>query len=185
MKIGVCGKSGTGKTTLAKYLVSKNYIHINLDEEAKKMYQNPEVKVLLITQFGEEVYIDGKINRDYLSSLVFSNRDNLNKINQIFYPRLFQLVKMISEKSSDIIVDGAILFDAGIDRIMDKTIYMKSDTDTMLKRIYQREKRDKAILIQRIEAQSFLDKCESKADFTIITDSSKENLYKKIDEIIC
>ncbi len=182
MVIGICGKSGSGKTTISDYLSTKGFIHINLDREAKLMYSQNEVKSALISAFGSNIYKNGNLDKDLLSKIVFGKRENLEKLNQIFYPRLFKLVSDMKEKGVDTVVDGAIIFDAKIDTITDRTIFVKADKDTLLKRLSNRENRDIEILKGRLEAQSFIDKFENRSDFVI--DTSKGDVFKEIDLVI-
>ncbi len=64
MNIGITGGIGSGKTVVSKVLETMGYAVFNSDQEAKIIVNTDPVIVHgLKTLFGEEIYIDGFINK--------------------------------------------------------------------------------------------------------------------------
>ena len=65
MIIGICGKSGSGKSTIAKQITSryKNAIHLDIDKIVHKSHKDEEVKQKIISTFTESVLTNNEIDR--------------------------------------------------------------------------------------------------------------------------
>ncbi len=86
----------------------------------------------LVTGFAPETIIESeephKIDRKKLASLVFHSPQQLEKLNQIVWPRIASLIEEEIEKIQKlerselpiVVVDAALLFDAGWDVICDE-----------------------------------------------------------------
>ena len=90
MIIGITGGIGSGKTLVAKELCSfENTVYYHADEEAKQLVNNSSsIKNKIIKIFGEESYLDDKLNRKYISDLVFKDPILLRKLNNIIHPEV-------------------------------------------------------------------------------------------------
>ena len=73
MIIGITGGIGSGKSTIARALAARGYAVYDCDREAKRIIaENPAVQQQIIALFGEEAFVDGEYNTQYISKCVFS-----------------------------------------------------------------------------------------------------------------
>ena len=58
MIIGICGKSGSGKSTIAKQITEKykNSVHLDIDKIAHKSHKDKEIKEQLINTFLNSIF---------------------------------------------------------------------------------------------------------------------------------
>ena len=76
LKIGLTGGIGSGKSTVAKVFESLGVPVYKADDEAKKlMATDPQLIDLIKKHFSEEVYKEGKLDKAYLASVVFNNKE--------------------------------------------------------------------------------------------------------------
>lgn len=158
LKIGITGGIGSGKTTVCKVFQLLGVPVYFADEEAKKLLdEDPEVKKSIVKTFGIEVTDDtGLIDKKKLASLVFNNKENLEKLNTIVHPAVaghFESWLQKNHTSKYILKEAAILFESGAYKMTDKVITVVSPLELKISRAMQRDNTDKATIEQRINNQ--------------------------------
>lgn len=184
LKIGIFGKSGSGKTTIAKFFEGKGFYHINLDEIGKMVpCKYPEVLAEIAKTFGDSYVTGCEIDRKKLGALVFSDRSELDKLNSIFFGFIVKETLDLLEEHENCIVEGAVLIESGIYELMHKIIYTKTSQELSVQRIMKREDISEESAKARVKAQAKYDEMENKADFVIETSDSVEELHAKIETL--
>lgn len=117
------GISGSGKSYIGQKLceLSNDISFINLDKIAHAIYESNEpyaikIKDQLVRYFGRNVINeDGIVNRRYLGSIVFSDKNALNLLNLILSPAMKHSIYNHIRKSTSkyIIFEGAIIPENG------------------------------------------------------------------------
>jgi dephospho-CoA kinase len=144
MVIGLTGGIGSGKSTVVNMFSEFENIAIYIaDNEAKKlMNTSAKIKTQLITEFGEEAYINNELNRPYLASIVFNNKEKLTTLNAIVHPIVNEhLQNFIKENSNKdyILYENAILFENGSDSFCDKIITVTAPENVRINRVIKRD----------------------------------------------
>lgn len=106
MLIGICGKSGSGKSTISNFLKEDlGAIHCDIDKIGHYVLTLPNVQKDLINSFGIEIYEDGKINRKKLGLIVFNSIDKMRTLEQITWKYMeIEIDKIINENKDKIII---------------------------------------------------------------------------------
>lgn len=184
--IGIIGKSGSGKSTVAKYIAEKyNFAIIDLDQIAKEIVEiYPAVLEEITEIFGSAYVIDGKLDRQSLGKLVFGNELELAKLNQVFFKFIIKEIQIRASKLGNCILEGAVLSELGITNMLDKLIFIQSSDIEMLGRLQKRENTPKEVLQKRLERQQKYDSTMDSADFIIVNDGSPIELQTKIDKVM-
>ncbi|XP_050438514.1 bifunctional coenzyme A synthase-like [Adelges cooleyi] len=115
--IGLTGGIASGKSSIANLLKEKGAFIINADSQAHGLYDiNQPAYQPIIETFGVEILTANKeVDRKKLGSIVFSNKDQLNKLNNIMWPLILERIKNVirSTKNYDIFVlEAAVLLTA-------------------------------------------------------------------------
>jgi len=83
LKVGLTGGIGSGKSTIAKIFETLGIPVYYADDRAKAlMNEKEDLKKNIILHFGEDVYLNGILNRSYLSSQVFNNKEKLDLLTK-------------------------------------------------------------------------------------------------------
>lgn len=106
MLIGICGKSGSGKSTISNYLKDElKAIHCDIDKIGHYVLILPNVQKDLIDSFGIEICEDGKINRKKLGQIVFNSVDKMKILEKITWKYMeIEIDKIIKENKDKIII---------------------------------------------------------------------------------
>ena len=184
--IGLTGGIGSGKTTIANYIVSLGIPVYNADDEAKKIMQLPEIIQFLKEQFGEEIFENNILNREKLSEIVFNNPDKLHQLNKIVHPVVKKhFDNWVSEhkKFPLIVKEAAILFESGSYKYCDNIITVTSPLETRIQRVMQRDVTNRENVLNRIKNQWTDEQRIGKSDYIINNTTVKES-YLQVDKIL-
>ncbi|HPI00083.1 MAG TPA: dephospho-CoA kinase, partial [Chitinophagaceae bacterium] len=157
LKIGLTGGIGSGKTTVAKIFETLGVPVYYADDVAKQLMQEDNVlKQSIINIFGKDSYTtDGKLNRSYLSSTVFSNPHQLERLNAIVHPATIQHAEqwMQQQQAPYVIKEAALIFESGSQSTLDYVIGVYAPQALRIQRTIKRDNIDKDKVLQRMQNQ--------------------------------
>lgn len=142
LKIGLTGGIGSGKTTVAKVFEVLGIPVYYADDAAKElMNKNELLQQQLIFYFGKDTYIDGKLNRKHLSSIVFANKEKLELLNSLVHPATIADAEQWFSKqhSPYVIKEAALLFESGAAQGLDLVIGVTAPAAIRIKRVMDRD----------------------------------------------
>lgn len=190
MVIGITGPAGSGKSTVSKIIktIYKNKASIiDVDRLGHEVLTYFFIKEKLKEIFGEEILDDdNNISRSKLGEIVFSNKEKLELLNQIVHPEILkkteQILKKISNKNDIIMVDAALLFKIGLDKLCDKIIYVDAPEELRIKRLSE----NRGIPLEKakniVKSQEYIN--SERCDFKILNIGNFDKLYKETEKII-
>ena len=86
LKIGLTGGIGSGKSTVAAVFEILGIAVYYADEAAKQiMNEDDALKQEIIKEFGKGAYVDGRLDRQYISSLVFNDPRKVASLNALVH----------------------------------------------------------------------------------------------------
>ena len=153
--IGLTGGIGSGKSTFLNWFQKWGVPCFESDLVGRKLLDS-SLKRDVILRFGDEMYVEGKLDRKKLSEKVFSDFKALNKLNEIVHPAVEQVFKNFLFKYQNvpfIINESAILFETGRYKKFDKLILITSPKEERIKRVILRDKISKNEVLLRMEQQ--------------------------------
>ena len=94
MVVGLTGGIGSGKSIIAKLFELLGCAVFNSDGVAKEVYFDAEVRPEIIRLLGKEAYLnDYTLNKNYISSKIFSDTLLLQQLNRIIHPAVIRKFK--------------------------------------------------------------------------------------------
>lgn len=142
LKIGITGGIGSGKTTVAKVFEVLGIPVYYADEAAKEiMHKNEPLKQQLIFHFGKDTYVDGKLNRKHLSSIVFADKEKLELLNSLVHPvTIAEAEQWFKQQQSPYVLkEAALLFESGAAEGLDYIIGVTAPVTVRIKRVMDRD----------------------------------------------
>ena len=157
--VGLTGGIVSGKSTVASMFRDLGAKIIDADRLGHSVIlpHKPAWKKI-VKLFGEDISKnDLTINREKLGKIVFANQVLLKKLNEITHPEIIKLIKKEIDLARDkipnqeklFVIDGALIYETKIDRLMDKIIVVYIEEDEQIKRLIKRNNlsKDEAYVI--------------------------------------
>ncbi|MES2268921.1 MAG: dephospho-CoA kinase [Bacteroidota bacterium] len=177
-KVGITGNIGSGKTTVCKIFEVLGIPVFYADDAAKEvMVTDAELVAGIKQTFGNESYFtDGSLNRKYIASIVFNNKEELAKLNGLVHPATFRAFDkwVINHKHAPYVLkEAAILFESGSYKLCDRSIMVTAPLDVRIKRVTQRDGITAEEVISRNNRQFTEEKKLALANDVIINDDTQ------------
>lgn len=187
--LGLTGNIGCGKSTVSSRLKEFGIDVIDADLLTREIYKHSDVIEELREVFPDAIRILGNqmiVDRKILGKLVFNDSKKLKQLNSITHKKINELIdNRIETSCSDIVVvDAALLFEAGMQGKFDKVITVYCDEIVQLERVIQRDNLSCEDAKKRIDSQLPQDVKVSKSDFSIDNSGGIEELNKSIENLI-
>lgn len=140
--VGITGGIGSGKSTVCRVFHSLGVPVFNADDEAKELYHDNEVREKVTALLGKNAYKNDELDRAYVASKVFSDKERLAELNSIIHPAVQQRFEDWCSSQSGhayVLKEAAILFEAGSDKGTDAVIMVSAPHELKIKRVMQRD----------------------------------------------
>jgi dephospho-CoA kinase len=156
LKVGITGGIGSGKSTLSKIFEVLGIPVYYADDASKRlMNEDEQLKEKIQLIFGKAAYANGKLDRAYLSSIVFNNPEKLMLLNSIVHPATILDANswMKQQTAPYAIKEAALIFESGSQENLDKVIGVQAPLALRLQRVMQRDNTDRNEVLRRMEMQ--------------------------------
>ena len=183
--VGLTGGIGSGKSTVINYFKELGITCYQADDEAKKLMNSDKGLIKKIkNSFGDSIYINSKLDRKKLSTIVFTDKQKLELLNSIVHPYVNRHFENYCKGLEDIYIikEVAIIFETGTQNKFDKIILVRAPKEDRVKRIIKRDKCNRQDAINRINNQIADDDKIDQCDF-IIDNINLEEIPNKVLKI--
>ncbi len=176
LRIGLTGGIGSGKSTVAKVFEVLNIPVFYADVAAKEIMNTDAVlRQNLITAFGEKTYTNNKLNREYLSSVVFNNLAQLERLNAIVHPATIAAAEQwfAQQKTAYVVKEAALIFESGSSAGLDYIIGVTAPEPLRIQRTMKRDNITREQVIQRMNKQIDETIKMKLCDFVLVNDEQQ------------
>ncbi len=187
IRIGVTGGMGSGKSVVCELFRLHGAPVFDADKEAKLLNDtSPRIKEELTRHFGSDLYKEGKLDRQKLATLIFHDKQNLGIVNSIIHPVLAdQFIEWCKahENYPFVVIDAAVLFEAGFERHVDKVITVYAPEAERIERVTRRDGIKKSQVTARMQHQIPEEEKAKRADHVIYNDG-QHSLIQQVANIL-
>jgi len=191
--VGLTGGIVGGKSTVASMFRDLGAKIIDADKLGHSVIlPNKPAWKKIVKIFGKDIIQnDLTIDREKLGKIVFANQSLLKKLNKITHPEITKMIKkeidLAKNKTHNqekvLIIDAALIYEAKIDRFMDKIIVVYIDKDEQIKRLIKRNNLSKDEALQRVRSQIPMKEKAKMADYVIDNSKSLGKTKKQVEKI--
>jgi dephospho-CoA kinase len=186
IKIGITGGIGSGKSVVSSLLAMSGIPVYTADAESKRLSDvSPVIRKKMMALFGNDIYVDDRLDRKRLASLIFSDEKALKAVNRIIHPVVSRDFRAWTKRqeSNTCAIESAILFESGFDKTVDVILLVHAPVELRLTRAMKRDGATEADIMKRMNRQMPDELNRKQADFVIINDGVQA-LIPQIDRFL-
>ena len=185
-RIAITGNIASGKSTVQEILNEKGYKVLDTDEVAHKLLTIKNQQ--LFDAFKNyDVFENGDFSREKLGKLIFSNNDLKAKLEKIIHPQVADKINEFfkSHRNKDVVFVGIpLLFEANMENLFDKIIFVYADDNIRLQRLLKRNNYPLEYAKSRLSCQINQKEKIKKSDYIINNNDSINELKSAIENLI-
>jgi dephospho-CoA kinase len=189
LKIGITGGIGSGKTTVCKMFEKLGVPVYYADDRAKHLMQHEHFLIDQIKKnFGDDVYVNGSLDRKALAAKVFNDKEKLALLNSLVHPAVYRDTERWIEEQKEkkipyIIKEAALLVETGSYKALDKLIVVTAPLSDRVERITERDKSNIDEVMARVKNQLPEEEKVKLADFIITNNGALADLEVQVLKI--
>lgn len=184
--VGLTGGIGAGKSTVAQFFAELGALVIDADQLARMAIERgTDGFADVMLRFGDEVIVNGDIDRKKLAEIVFSDIQARKDLEAIIHPRVQALfAEAVADLGEDdiLIYEIPLLVETGAAAKFDYIITVESDLELRKSRLLK-----KGLYISQIEkriaSQASPEAREAIADTVIRNDGDEDALLRQVENL--
>lgn len=190
--LGLTGGIGSGKSTVAKMLAEHGATIIDADAISRQLMEpGQEVLAETVATFGDHLLdAQGKLDRAALASVVFGDKEALEKLNAIVHPavraeseRLRQEAITAQGEGAIIIQDIPLLTESGQADRFDGVILVDAPEEVRVKRLVEHRGMDAEDARARMNNQATDEQRRAIATWIIDNSGTIESTRHQVDQL--
>ncbi len=189
--IGLVGAIGAGKSTAARCFANRGGFVIDADALGHEALRQPEIVSWVVERWGEGIRKpDGSLDRRALGRIVFANPDERSALEGMVFPYIARRCReeiergMLDDGVRFVVLDAAVLFEAGWGDMVDRIVYLDAPRELRLARLAARSSWSDAELTAREAAQWSAETKKARADTVIVNDAGAAELQEQVDRLL-
>jgi len=140
--IGLTGGIGSGKSTVSAFFAELNVTIVDADIVAREVVMKGQPALDKIAlHFGDDILIDGELNRSLLRKKIFQDKKQLEWLNALLHPLINDCIikQLEGAKGNYAILEAPLLFENRLDILTSYNLVIDVEYDIQIKRASQRD----------------------------------------------
>jgi len=190
--LGLLGGIGAGKSTVADALVRHGGRVVAGDPLGHEALEQPDILARVAEVWGDRGILtpDGKVDRKKFGRIVFPSPVERSRLEHLVHPYIERRIREEIDKAvadpavKFVVLDAAVMLEAGWDGVCDKLIYVDAPRSVRLERVQRQRKWTDQDLANREAVQMPPERKKERADAVIDNGGSPEATIAQVDELV-
>jgi len=185
--IGLTGNYGMGKSTVARMFRELGAIVIDTDDIVRELLKDVSVIAEIKSAFGDEIMLDGSVNKKMLADAVFGRSDFRISLENILHPKVFDKInefvrnsELMTHNPKLFVVEAPVIFERGYQNRFDRIITVFTSDEVAIRRLGEKGISEKDAR-KRLKSQFPIEMKISKADYTIDNSKDLEDTRRQVE----
>ena len=177
VEIGITGGIGAGKSIISKIFLALGIPVYDADSRAKWLIaHDADLKDEIIQLLGEQAYVGGAYNSEYVAKTVFGTPEKLQQLNAAVHPRVANDYAAWLDQHNGkpyVLKEAALLFETGSYQSLNKVILVSAPEALRISRVVRRDKHRTEEDVRKIIKQQWSEEKKIRlSDEVILNDES-------------
>lgn len=187
LKVGLTGGIGSGKTAVSDRFAELGVPVIDTDVLAREVVEPGEPALeQLVHIFGKDILQkDGRLNRDHLRSMVFTDPHSKQRVESVLHPairkRLRTHLDALDEPYCIIVVP--LLVETNFQEMVDRVLVVEAPREQRTRWVMSRDNMKRSEVDRIMESQATTEERRRVAHDTIENDSDLNALREQVDRL--
>lgn len=158
-KVGLTGGIASGKSIVASVLGKLNVPVYYADKRAGELINTSETIILGLKKLlGDDLYTDGRANKETLTRSIFHNPEMKTKIDDLVHPVVMEDWNRWCSRTDSgyCVMESALLFQTGYYRQMNMIVVTEAKEEVRKVRLAKRDGITQQEAAERIQSQGFV-----------------------------
>ena len=182
-KIAVTGGIGSGKSTVCALLEKRGFPVYSCDAISHELWNDAEYTAGLARLFPDCVS-GGSPQKSRLSAIVFSDRRELEKLEDYAHPHIMERLLKRMEADEIAFAEVPLLFERGYEKLFDAVLAVRRKDEARVAAVARRDGLSEREIRGRMARQFPGADLEKKGCFILENDSSLEQLEGELSSIL-
>jgi len=182
--IVLTGGIATGKSTVASLFMLHGFLTIDADKIAHQVLDENVTSIQKL--FGEEYISNGKVDRKKLGNLVFNDKVQIQKLEELVHPLIKQKIveqaSIFEKQQKPYLIDIPLFFEKGNYEI-EKSIVVYIPKELQVQRLIKRDSCKEDEALARINNQMDIEEKKSKATYIIDNTKDLKSLQDEVERV--
>lgn len=188
LKVGLTGGIGCGKSAAVSRFQSHGVPIVDADLIARQVVAVGEPALLLIAEtFGADILTsDGALNRAKLRQIVFSDAEQLKRLEAILHPLIRGRIQQAVESYKNapyVLIDIPLLIEKGYKSLCDRVVVVDCLPEQQVARVLQRDQTTELLIQQIMQTQVPREVRLQHATDVLDNTHTVEQLYQAVDDL--
>lgn len=186
----ITGSIGSGKSTVAQILRSKNYKVYDADQMVHDLYKDPKMIEIIRKEFGDQVIGEDGVDRKALGKIVFNSKEKMTTLENIVHPDIIYMLEnavrdfpgefFFVEMPQFFEIEGKVRQSLPIGEVW----LVILDRETQIHRVMKRDHINYEEAEKRLESQWPNERKIHNSDHLLYNNGSKDDLEKIVGNIL-
>ena len=186
--LGLLGGIASGKSTVAALFARRGLVHVDADQVAREVCEEPAVLAAVRAALGpESLGPDGRMDRAAVARMVFADPALRHRLEAVTHPPVRQrILARLTEaraQGDSVLLDVPLLLEGGLVDHCDAAVFVATDREERLRRAAARGWAPDE-LDRRERAQAPLAEKQARARFTVDNGGSLAATEAQVDAVL-
>jgi dephospho-CoA kinase len=189
--LGLIGGMGSGKSRVASLLAERGGRVVSGDRLGHEALRQADVREALARRWGPRILDEqGEVNRRAVGQIVFDNPQERRALEALVFPWIERGIREeIEVAAADpavafIVLDAAVMLEAGWDRFCDRLLYVDAPDEVRLRRLAAQRGWTADEVAARTRAQMPLAQKKDRADAVLDNAGPSGQTARRVDELL-